>query len=345
MAAPDSLPYLMNSHTKRLREREATRAAQKDYWPVITGVIWAALDCGSVIAAGLAAFRIRLDASESVGLEHTAGAFPPGMLFIYLLLYSFYLVIFGRTYGLYRPMEKRSGLNEQRMTVQASFTAGLLLCGTLYLLRAYAVSRIVMALTVVLTTLLIMARRAVWRKVQQRRFLEGIETRNVLIVGAGRVGQALRSHIEALPHMGYRFKGFVSMRASDREGETADSMVVGHIRNCVALARTLFADEIFLFHAGGSRNHDSDPGRSAVAGHRRTRGSGPVRRSGLERTGGVCRSVSHHSTAPQATAQERDPVETYAGRDSVPCRAAGCGAAHVVDRDAGAARFRRAGVL
>ena len=250
MAAPDSLPYVMTGSAKRLRRREkAARAmltSQADRWPLITGVIWAVLDCGSVIVAGLVAFRIRLDASDGVGMGSTAGAFPSGMLFVYLLLYSFYLMIFARTYGLYRPMEKRSGLNEQRMTVQASLTAGLLLCGTLYLLRAYAVSRIVMALTVVLTTLLLMTRRAVWRKLQRRRFLEGIETRNVLIVGAGRVGQALRSHIEALPHMGFRFKGFVSMRQDDSESEAPGSLVVGHIRNCVALARTLFADEIFF---------------------------------------------------------------------------------------------------
>ena len=68
----------------------------------------------------------------------------------------------------------------------------------------------------------------------------------MLIVGAGRVGQALRSHIEALPHMGFRFKGFVSMRQDDRDLDAPGSVVVGNIRNCVALARTLFADEIFF---------------------------------------------------------------------------------------------------
>lgn len=242
MAAPDFLPYRVTVEREREHAREKGRRAAS--WPAITGVIWAVLDCMSVIVAGLMAFRIRLDASDPMSGTVPMPAFPPGMLFLYLLLYSCYLLVFARSYGLYNPVEKRSGLNEQRLTAQACLTAGLLLCGTLYLFRAYAVSRIVMTLTVVLTMVLLMLRRAIWRRLRERRFLQGIETRNVLIVGTGRVGQALRSHIEALPHMGYRFKGFVTMRQSDVD--LADSLVVGNLRNCVALARTLFADEIFF---------------------------------------------------------------------------------------------------
>ncbi len=79
------------------------------------------------------------------------------MLFLYLLLFCFYLVVFARIYGLYRSTDSRSGMHEQRMTVQATLTAGLLLCGTLYLLRAYAVSRVVMISTVLLTMVMLMA--------------------------------------------------------------------------------------------------------------------------------------------------------------------------------------------
>ena len=72
---------------------------------------------------------------------------------------------------------------------------------------------------------------------------EGIETRNVLIVGDGRVGHALRNHLESLPHLGFRFKGFITMTEREASG---DAEVVGNIRNCVALARSLFVDEIYF---------------------------------------------------------------------------------------------------
>jgi len=128
--------------------------------------------------------------------------------------------------------------------VQAALTSGLLLCGTLYLSNGEAISRAVVALMVVFTTTLLCLRRALWRRMVYQRFRAGVETRNVLIVGAGRVGHALRNHIDTLQHLGFRFKGFVAL--SEREVESGDADVIGDVRNCLSLARSLFVDEIFF---------------------------------------------------------------------------------------------------
>jgi exopolysaccharide biosynthesis polyprenyl glycosylphosphotransferase len=247
MATPDYLEQVVLSNRGRRRIRPVARAAGASVRPSVTSLIWLILDCLSVIIAGMIAFRIRLagpeEAADGTLLAHITGA-EPVVLFLYLLLFCFYLVVFARIYGLYRSSDSRSGLHEQRMTVQATLTAGLLLCGTLYLFRAYAVSRLVMLMTVLLTMVMLMARRALWRRLRQRRFLQGLETRNVLIVGDGRVGHALRNHLESLSHMGFRFKGFISM---DGRGEVSGGpQVIGSLRNCVALARSLFVDEIYF---------------------------------------------------------------------------------------------------
>jgi exopolysaccharide biosynthesis polyprenyl glycosylphosphotransferase len=89
-----------------------------------------------------------------------------------------------------------------------------------------------------------MARRFAWRRVMQRRYLEGLETRNVLIVGVGRVAHALRNHLEALRHMGFRFKGFIALDVEDAESGNID--VVGNLSNCLDVARSMFVDEIFF---------------------------------------------------------------------------------------------------
>src|ERR1700735_1378666 len=130
------------------------------------------------------------------------------------------------------------------MTIQASLTSGLLLCGTLYLSSGEAISRVVVALMVVFSTTLLCLRRALWRKLVYRRFRAGVETRNVLIVGAGRVGHALRNHIDTLQHLGFRFKGYVAL--TEREAESGDADVIGDVRNCLSLARSMFVDEIFF---------------------------------------------------------------------------------------------------
>ena len=246
MTTPDYLEQVVVSNRVRRRVDGTGRAGLLGR-PSLTSVIWAVLDLMSAFVAGLLAVRMR-DAQPQVAmggsllqhLEYTA----PLISVLYISMFGLYLVLFARVYGLYRPPEIRSGLSELRLTVQATLTAGLLLCGTLYLMHAYSVSRIVVVLTVVFTMVLLMARRAVWRKWRQRRYLNGLETRNVLIVGDGRVGHALRNHLEALPHMGFRFKGFVSLDKRDREN--IDPSVVGEIGNCVALARSLFVDEIYF---------------------------------------------------------------------------------------------------
>ena len=76
------------------------------------------------------------------------------------------------------------------------------------------------------------------------RYREGLETRNVLIVGAGRVAHALRNHLESLRHLGFRFKGFVAL--TEHEAESGDADIIGDVRNCLSLARALFVDEIFF---------------------------------------------------------------------------------------------------
>jgi exopolysaccharide biosynthesis polyprenyl glycosylphosphotransferase len=162
---------------------------------------------------------------------------------IYLMLFGGFLMLCSQLYGLYAQDLNQGGLHEQRMTVQATVTAALLVCGTLYFLPGYLVSRTAVMLTAFLVMIMLMLRRAIWRQVIERRHLQGMETRNVLIIGRGQVAQALRTHLETLRHMGFRFKGFISVYPNDNSVGYSD--VVAHVDNCVAVARSLFIDEIY----------------------------------------------------------------------------------------------------
>jgi exopolysaccharide biosynthesis polyprenyl glycosylphosphotransferase len=247
MTTPDYLQQVVISGRRQTAPSSGATGALS---PSVTGMIWAGLDFLTALVGGLIAYRIRLIGDLSVtspepGVVVHLVAMSVMEAVIYLLLFGVYLVFFSRVYGLYSVGQNQSGLHEQRMTAQATLTAGLLLCGTLYVMHGYALSRVIVTLTVLLTMLMQMVRRAVWRKLQQRRYLQGLETRNVLIVGDGRVAHALRNHLEALRHMGFRFKGFISLEPR-REEELTNPDVIGDVRNCVALARALFVDEIYF---------------------------------------------------------------------------------------------------
>ena len=242
MTTPEYLEQIVVSNRSRSRLDGAGRAARTR--PSLAAVSWAAMDVFSALLAGLLALHLRLDGGTSEQLpllSQIAHAAPLNSLLM-LLAFGIYLAIFSRLFGLYRAGDSYSGLHEQRMTMQAVLISGLLLCGTLYLVRGYAISRIVVLMTVSLTGVIVMSRRALWRHLRQRRYMSGQEVRNVLIVGDGRVGHALRNHLEALPHLGFRFKGFISLD----EGRENGANTVGDLRNCVAVARSLFVDEIYF---------------------------------------------------------------------------------------------------
>jgi exopolysaccharide biosynthesis polyprenyl glycosylphosphotransferase len=244
MTTPEYLEQLVISNRARSGSRTTGRSNRNR--PSMAVVIWAVLDMLSALLAGLLATHLRLyrHPTTQVTIFGQISHAAPLNAFLMLLIFGVYLVMFSRIFGLYRPNESFSGLHEQRMTVQATSVAGLLLCGTLYLTRGYAISRLVVVATVFVTGLMLMARRAIWRKLRQRRYLTGLEVRNILIVGDGRVGHALRNHLEALPHLGFRFKGFIAM--NDGRERESNPNVVGDLRNCVSVARSLFVDEIYF---------------------------------------------------------------------------------------------------
>lgn len=214
--------------------------------PSVTGTAWAILDAITALIASLIALRFRSEVAESSGVLDVIGVRTQlwGEFGLYLLWFAVCLVFFTRSYGLYGPIQNRSGLNEQRMTLQATLISGLILCGTVYLSRGEVVSRIVVTLSVLLTGAMLCARRALWRSLVYSRYRDGLDTRSVLIIGSGRVGQALRNHLESLRHLGFRFKGFISL--SDEEEDSREPDIIGNVANCLHLARALFVDEIFL---------------------------------------------------------------------------------------------------
>ena len=246
MATPDYLQQVIVSGRRHGSGRANSARRGVFQRPSVTSLVWDSLDVLTAAVAAVMAVRLRMKSPSHQVFSllpvilHNA----PSIWLVYLAWFSIALILMTRSFGLYGPIQNRSGLHELRMTVQATLTAGLLICGSLYLSRGIEVSRAVVVLLVMITAMLLCVRRAIWRKMEYSRYLQGLETRNVLIVGAGRVAHALRNHLESLRHLGFRFKGFVAL--TEREAESGDADVIGDVRNTLQLARSLFVDEIFF---------------------------------------------------------------------------------------------------
>ncbi len=213
--------------------------------------LWMLLDALTVIAAATVAtvYKMR-EGVENVAKRFWHGTLihggPTGALLMLLFGFITVLILTSRRHQLYNPARLNGMLHEQRLSIQSCLTAGLLLAGTLYLLRAGNVPRTIVLLTVILVTVALSVRRLIYRILLYRRFERGLNTRNVLIVGTGAEAHALRHHIESLRHLGYTFKGFIDLPGCSDAGSTCAIDVVGNLKTLFQQTRKLFVDEIFF---------------------------------------------------------------------------------------------------
>lgn len=213
------------------------------------GRLWMLLDAVTVFTAAVFATLYWLHQS----LPHVLRLIGRGTLggsagFLFLLLCGFIaaLILTSRRLQLYTPARLNGFVHEQRLSTQACFTSGLLLMGALYLLHVGNISRGIVLLTLITVTVVLSARRLVYRAMLYRRFERGLDTRNVLIVGTGPEAHALRHHLEGMRHLGYSFKGFIDGSNAENRAAAGHCDVVGDLETLFMEARRLFVDEIFF---------------------------------------------------------------------------------------------------
>jgi exopolysaccharide biosynthesis polyprenyl glycosylphosphotransferase len=157
----------------------------------------------------------------------------------FLLVYGLLTVVFCENQSLYSITRTRSKLGEFFAVQRAVILATLLLTAFIYLSKI-EISRLV----VVISALLNIAALAGWRLWARRRIArrvtEGHGVRNVLIVGAGKVGQQLARYLDANKHLGYAVKGFLDQKQS------SNPRLLGKVEDLARVARAQFADEVFV---------------------------------------------------------------------------------------------------
>jgi exopolysaccharide biosynthesis polyprenyl glycosylphosphotransferase len=212
---------------------------------------WIAVDLLTVLVSAV----IVTTYERHTGPVDGARAFYHGTLFygrsMWILLallcgFAISLVVSSKRLGLYTPTRLGSFLHEQRLTVQVCFTSGLLLTGTLYLVRAEDIPRRIVTFTLLLVTVSLCLRRLIYRSLMYRRFERGQDTRNVLIVGTGPEAHALRHHLESIHHLGYTFKGFIECPGPSSRTMSFSGDVVGTLDTLFQHARKQFVDEILF---------------------------------------------------------------------------------------------------
>ncbi len=216
-----------------------------------TAKLWMVMDVISIAGAATLATIYKSHTNEGDGVRGLwDGTLLHGrtvwILVALLCGFTIALMITSRRLHLYSPTRLTGILHEQRLSMQACFTSGLLLTGALYVLRADDIPRSIILITVGLVAISLGLRRLVHRVLLYSRYNHGVGTRNVLILGTGPEAHALRHHLESIRHLGYTFKGFVDFPGSSPRISSASGDVVGSLDTLFQRARTMFVDEIFV---------------------------------------------------------------------------------------------------
>lgn len=155
-------------------------------------------------------------------------------------------VLVARRYGLYGSMPTASMSHQIRLILQGNLTAALLLCGALYLFHAELFSRLLVMLLVATSMILLSIRRVWWRYARLRKFEQGMELRNVMILGTNQLSYALSEHLRNHRRLGYSFVGFVATPGASVSSEIEPRDVLGGVDKIRQLARQNFVDEVVI---------------------------------------------------------------------------------------------------
>jgi exopolysaccharide biosynthesis polyprenyl glycosylphosphotransferase len=158
----------------------------------------------------------------------------------FLLLYVALILLFCQLQDLYRTPRERSASEEAFSVLKAVSFATLLLSAFIYLSGVKIVSRSVVIMSLLLNAIALAAWRYAKRRVVIHRVKCGIGTRSVVIIGAGKIGQALARQLEHNKLLGYTFEGFLD------ENHFDDPRTLGRVEDLPRIARAKFVDEVFI---------------------------------------------------------------------------------------------------
>jgi exopolysaccharide biosynthesis polyprenyl glycosylphosphotransferase len=200
-------------------------------------------DLVATFAALVAAYLLRFRAEIVPATKGIPGAGT------YLRLFPLIAILWPIVYyfhGLYSVRRQRSRIEEGFTVLVATGLSTLLLTGVATFYRGFSYSRLVLVLFFAADVLFVFAGRTAIRRYLEEAWRHGVGVRQVLIVGAGRLGRAVVDKLAEHPEAGLRA---VAMLDDDpaRQGELYRGVpIVGRTAQAAGVVEQMRVDTVFL---------------------------------------------------------------------------------------------------
>jgi mannose-1-phosphate guanylyltransferase/mannose-6-phosphate isomerase len=162
----------------------------------------------------------------------------PFLTFIWLIVF--------KSLKLYEPRRSVYLVNELFSVFLGASLGSVFTMVTLFLYRGFSYSRLVFVFAWGISVLLIDVSRSLIREVEKRKRKKGIGVRNILIVGAGVLGENLVNKIQSAPRLGYKIVGFLDDDPQKRDFEFQGVKVLGATEGILPLIKKKGVDEVLI---------------------------------------------------------------------------------------------------
>ncbi len=202
-----------------------------------------------LIGAGLIlpyVFRFNPDAIRRVIIRGTLAVIwlpSPTQHFLIFLFWAIVIVLFFFLFGLYETRRELSYLDEAVLVLRALFFSSLPTAGAVFILQVKEFSRLVFLINILALAFTLTLWRMGKRYLIRRRVARGFNNQHVLIVGAGKVGQALSREISRERYLGLEVVGFLD---DHPERVPAGLKILGRTGDFEEVARREFVDEVLI---------------------------------------------------------------------------------------------------
>ena len=200
-------------------------------------------DVVSTLVALVAAYTLRFRAEivpVTKGIPEASTYFRlfPLIAVLWPIVYYFY--------GLYHVRRHRSRIEEGFAVLVATGLATLLLTGLAALYRGFSYSRLVLLLFFAADVLFVFAGRTAIRRYLEEAWRHGFGVRNVLIVGAGRLGRAVVDKLQEHPEAGLRAVAMVDDDPAKMGESYRGVPTLGATSEAARIAEERGVDSVFL---------------------------------------------------------------------------------------------------
>lgn len=159
------------------------------------------------------------------------------------VLWGITLIFILNNYSLYSTNRSLGVLTETWRVLKAVSLSSIFAILVIFTFKLTAVSRLTLGLGGVFLVFALSFWRAIKRLLVRYLILQGSFNLNVLIVGAGKSGQALIREIHAHPYLGLQIVGILD---DNKTGSVLGLNILGKIKEIEKIARKKFVDEIYV---------------------------------------------------------------------------------------------------